>query len=114
MSFSASEIQTMLLEYEADYQIGMDVSSVASRIFYYTSGYPFLVSNLCKVIHNCKLPWTITGVDKAKKQVSKTKNTLCDDVIKNISNHRSFDHLFAESFIQENRSHINLIILISN
>lgn len=93
MSFSASEIQTMLLEYEADYQTGMDVSSVASRIFYYTSGYPFLVSALCKVIYDCKLPWTIAGVDEAKKQISKTRNTLFDDVIKNISNHRSFDHL---------------------
>lgn len=93
MSFSVSEISTMLEEYENDYQTGMDVMDVSKQIYYYTSGYPFLVSYFCKVIHDNDLSWDVEGVDEAKKKITKTGNTLFDDVIKNIKNNSQFDRL---------------------
>jgi hypothetical protein len=43
MSFNPSEISTMLAEYEADHNVGMDIAVIAEEIYRYTSGYPFMV-----------------------------------------------------------------------
>lgn len=51
MSFSAVQIATMLEEYEADNHTGMDVAVVTEEIYKYTSGYPYLVSAICKIIN---------------------------------------------------------------
>ncbi len=50
MNFSAEQTAAMLGEYEADHQTGMDVHAVAEEIVAYTSGYPVLVSTICKYI----------------------------------------------------------------
>ncbi len=50
MSFGQEEIAGMLLEYEADHHTGMDVRYMSGLLYDYTSGYPFLVSKLCKLI----------------------------------------------------------------
>ena len=50
MSFNPQEIGTMLKDYEADHQTGMDIEGVAQEIYFYTSGYPFLVSRICQHI----------------------------------------------------------------
>lgn len=57
MSFSQKQIAVMLGEYEADRQTGMDVPAVAEEIYQYTSGYPYLVSTICKILDE-KLPFT--------------------------------------------------------
>lgn len=50
MSFTADQIRGMLEEYEADHHTGMDVQAVAEEIYEYTSGYPVLVSMICRRI----------------------------------------------------------------
>lgn len=50
MSFSKQEIEKMLQEYEQDYKTGMDIRTLAESIYDYTSGYPFLVSRICKLM----------------------------------------------------------------
>ncbi len=50
MSFSETQIAGMLQAYEADYHTGMDLQAVAAEIYAYTSGYPVLVSAVCKYI----------------------------------------------------------------
>ncbi len=55
MNFSADQIRAMLEEYEEDNRTGMDVSAMAEEIYQYTSGYPYLVSALCKILDE-KLP----------------------------------------------------------
>ena len=50
MSFNAIEISTMLIEYEKDHNMGMDIMSISNEIYSYTSGYPFLVSRICHKI----------------------------------------------------------------
>lgn len=50
MGFSACQIAGMLQEYEADYDYGIDTGAIAEEIYQYTSGYPYLVSAICKLL----------------------------------------------------------------
>lgn len=50
MNFSTAQIVGMLKEYEEDHHTGMDLQAVAEEIYAYTSGYPVLVSAICKYI----------------------------------------------------------------
>ncbi|MBU3106512.1 AAA family ATPase [Clostridium gasigenes] len=72
MSFNTSEIETMLIEYCLDNNLEMDIKLFADRLYYYTSGYPFLVSRLCQIIDEdileIKSNWTLDLLEKALKQ----------------------------------------------
>ena len=86
MSFSAMEIAGMLEEYEADHHTGMDIREISSLIYTYTSGYPYLVSSLCKnmdeevlkteSIPDKNSPWTKNGFLTALKLLLNDNNTL--------------------------------------
>jgi hypothetical protein len=84
LSFSTPEIATMLTDYENDHNTGMDIAAVSERLHYYTSGYPFLVSRLCKYIDELPLEWNTHSVDEAERLILKEDNTLFDDIIKNV------------------------------
>ena len=87
MSFSAEEISTMLSEYEEDRDSGMDVKEMSKEIYSFTSGYPFLVSRICQCIdEELGKDWTIGGVQAAAKILLAEKNTLFDDLFKNLEN----------------------------
>jgi len=94
MSFNAKEISTMLVEYEKDYNTGMDISAISQEIYSYTRGYPFLVSRLCQHIDK-KLDknWTLEGVQEAVKIVLAENNTLFDDIYKNLGNYQDLYNL---------------------
>ncbi|MEG0126772.1 MAG: AAA-like domain-containing protein, partial [Clostridia bacterium] len=102
MSFSAPEIVTMLHEYESDHHTGMDAGKVAQRLFYYTSGYPFLVSLLCKTMDEERLDWTETGVMDAVKNVLYHSRdiSLFQDIQKNIENHDEFKALLVQILVE--------------
>lgn len=88
LSFSTAEIATMLKDYEIDYKTGMDIAVIAREIYRYTSGYPFLVSRICKHIdERLGKDWTIHGVQEAIKLLSNEHNTLFDDMFKNLENY---------------------------
>lgn len=50
MSFSKEDIAGMLRQYEDDYHTGMDIERLSGLLYEYTSGYPFLVSRICKLM----------------------------------------------------------------
>lgn len=50
MNFSSADIAGMLKAYEADHGMKIDIWEIADTIYDYTSGYPFLVSRLCKLM----------------------------------------------------------------
>lgn len=50
MSLACRGIEQMLNDYEEDHHTGMDTQDIARLIYDYTSGYPFLVSRICKLI----------------------------------------------------------------
>ena len=96
MSFSQKEIAGMLEEYEADWQTSMDTGKMAGLIYEYTSGYPFLVSRLCKLMdeevggaQSTGMPedgtktraWTEDGFHKAVRMILSEKNTLFESLI---------------------------------
>lgn len=90
MSFSEEEIARMLQEYEADYHTGMDIREMAQLLHDYTSGYPFLVSRLCKLIDeqvhgsdgflDKSKAWTKAGFYKAVRMILTEKNTLFESL----------------------------------
>ncbi|MCP4156860.1 MAG: hypothetical protein GY757_54610 [bacterium] len=49
LSLFPAEIAAMLEDYQKERNVKMDIPLLAERLFYYTSGYPFLVSYLCKI-----------------------------------------------------------------
>lgn len=109
MSFSTSDIAGMLKEYESDQHTGMDIQKVAEEIYDYTSGYPFLVSYICKLIDE-ELPesgdfagaakaWSPSGVAYAVKEILGRPATLFDDMRKKISDYPKLrDMLYAILF----------------
>lgn len=89
MSFSSDDIAGMLYTYEADYNTGMDIRKIADIIYDYTSGYPFLVSRICKLIdervgsrdYNKADAWTEEGLQEALKILLTERNTLFESLI---------------------------------
>jgi AAA-like domain len=93
MNFQPKEIQPMLEEYARDRNVQIDAPAVAERLFYYTAGYPFLVSKLCKIFNEEMLPektapaaWTIHDTDLAARQLIGETNVNFDELSKNLDN----------------------------
>ena len=91
LSFTAEDIAGMLAQYEADYHTGMDIKKISELLYDYTSGYPFLVSRLCKLMDE-KIAgtgmfpgrgdvWSGKGVMEAVKRLLSEKNTLFESLI---------------------------------
>jgi len=90
MSFSKNGIAGMLRDYEADHHTGMDVAVIAEMIYDYTSGYPYLVSRICKIIDEklyangiCPIgadAWTEKGLVEAVKILLSEKNPLFESL----------------------------------
>lgn len=97
MSFSKEEIAGMLQEYEMDYHTGMDISGMSGLLYDYTSGYPFLVSRLCKLVDEVisradyfgskSTAWTKNGFNEAVKLILSEKNTLFESLIGKLQNY---------------------------
>lgn len=99
MSFPIEDIAEMLLDYEKDFQTGMDIQNIATLIYNYTSGYPFMVSRICKIIDEelgGKEKWTEDGVRTAVKELLKESNTLFDDMRKKISDDEKLKKMLYE------------------
>ena len=91
MSFSAEEIAGMLEDYERDHHTGMDITEMSELIYTYTSGYPYLVSGLCKIIDeeiagSREFPdessaWSRAGFYEAEKRIVKEDNPLYESLL---------------------------------
>jgi hypothetical protein len=78
----------------------MDIMAIAEKIYENTSGYPFLVSRICKHIdEKLDKDWTENGVAKAVKIILGEKNVLFDDLAKNIENHQELSEFLYELLI---------------
>ncbi|MCO6493867.1 MAG: AAA family ATPase [Phaeodactylibacter sp.] len=106
MSFNPKEIAPMLEEYAWAESIEMDIPAIAERLYYYTSGYPFLVSKLCKVIAEKLLPankgktWTTKDVDIAVNVLLAESNTNFDSLVKNLENNQDLHELVFAILVQ--------------
>lgn len=109
MAFDVENIKDMLAEYESDHHIGMDVDGLAGLIYAYTSGYPYLVSELCKIMDeqllsqmDCKEErevWSAAGVLSAVRILLAEANTLFDDMRKKLEEYEELrEMLYALLF----------------
>ena len=105
MSFSKADIMGMLSEYEKDYQWGIDLDTVAELIYDFTSGYPYLVSRICKIIDerliqnekwNAQSAWKREGILEAVKILVKESSTLFDDIRKKLDDFPSLRNVLEE------------------
>ena len=98
MTFHPEEIAQMLNDYENDVHTGMDIKAISEEIYKYTTGYPYLVSAICKIIdERLEAEWTLDNVQQAVKIIAIGENvTLIDDLSKNIENNVELrDFLFS-------------------
>lgn len=112
MSFNKDEIKTMLDEYCAENNLMMDTHNLSENIHYYTDGYPFLVSRICQIIdekllEDEKRPWNKDDIQKSVKYLLREKNTLFDDLIKNIENNEELYSTIYGMVIDGNRISFN-------
>lgn len=97
MSFSKEEIAEMLEAYENDHHTGMNLENMAGLIYDYTSGYPFLVSKICKLLderiagseffYDKSSAWTKEGFLAAMKVLISEKNTLFESLINKLTDY---------------------------
>ena len=100
MSLSEKGIESMLKEYKNDKNLNFDTSKAAEFIYFYTSGYPFLVSRLCQIIdEKLGASWTEENMIKAIKLLLDENNTLFDDLVKNIENNNKLQNLIESIVI---------------
>lgn len=108
MSFSKNEIAKMLCEYESDYHTGMNIDEMARLIYNHTSGYPFLVSRLCKLIDekvsltmgNKANAWTLDGFMEADRILTSEKNTLFESMIGKIINYPKLNSILQNKIFK--------------
>lgn len=110
MNFYPNEIKPMLEEYAQDRDVQLDVTAIAERLFYHTSGYPFLVSKLCKIFDEKILPgkaersWTTDDVDAAARQLVQEDNPNFQELIKNLE-HNPELHRVTKDLVVNERSY---------
>lgn len=110
MSFSPKQIVGMLQDYEDDHQTGMNVSAVSECIYEYTSGYPYLVSAICKLLDE-EIPdidrfegrisvWTQEGIAEAVKVILTEKPPLLDSLAKQLDAYRDLKEMLEQIIYQ--------------
>ena len=113
MNFSAAQIAAMLEEYEQDNHTGMNVEEMAEGIYGYTSGYPYLVSAICKFLDE-EIPemdgfedvasvWTKEGIQEAVKILLNENTPLFDSMVKQLDTFKDLKGLIEEVLYQGKR-----------
>ena len=92
MSFSVNDIAGMLMEYENDHHTGMDIAKLSQLIYDYTSGYPVLVSSICKYMDENQ-SWNDLSFENAVKYLVKEKNPLVESLINKLEDDKNLRNL---------------------
>ncbi|MDE7477710.1 MAG: AAA-like domain-containing protein, partial [Lachnospiraceae bacterium] len=106
MSFSVKQIASMLQEYENENHTGMDIDIISTCIYDYTSGYPYLVSAVCRLLDE-ELPemeqflngtnaWTKEGIAEAVKIILKDKAPLFDSMVRQLDIYKELRNILED------------------
>jgi hypothetical protein len=94
MNLSPNEIKPMLDDYAQEQGVTMDSKAISELLFYYTSGYPYLTSHLCKIVAEEILPtktvkeWTEADIYKAfQLLIRRQNNPNFDTLVKNLKDY---------------------------
>ena len=111
MNLQPAEIKPMLAEYCADRSVKMNTRKIADRLFYFTSGYPFLVSKICKMLDEADVPlkksrkWTTEDIDAAAQALITQTNTNFESLIKNLEHNTAlYESVYNIAVDAETRS----------
>ena len=106
MSFSQADIAGMLEEYENDCHTGMEIAGMAALLHAYTSGYPFLVSRLCKLMDEKiagsegfpkkRDAWTKEGFLSAVRMLLTEENTLFESMDNKLMDYPELKQMLKE------------------
>jgi len=103
MSFNVNEIETMLEDYLTENpDVEMNLSAIASRIHYFTNGYPFFVSYLCKLMDESfhgSDKWNLRNLEKAVNMLLERETTNFESLIQNLENHEELYKLVRQILI---------------
>ncbi|BBE30634.1 hypothetical protein OSSY52_07750 [Tepiditoga spiralis] len=103
LAFNPDEISTMIVDYYKDrgYELN-NVKHISEKLYYYTSGYPFLVSKLCQIIDEemkVEKEWSDEILQDAVKIILKKQNTNFESLIKNLENNEDIYNLVYKIII---------------
>ena len=94
----------MLEEYEEEHHTGMDLQAVSEEIYAYTSGYPVLVSAICKYIdedldsdeefENQEQMWSKEGVVHAVMKILVAHTPLFESMIRHLDEYPEMKQMF--------------------
>lgn len=109
LSFNPKEIETMLRQYVEEKSAKMNIELIAKKLYYYTSGYPFLVSKLCQIIDEelQKTDWKVKDLEIAVDLLLKQENTNFDSLIKNLENNPDLYKLVEKLTLQSTKVDYN-------
>ena len=99
LNFLPEEIASMLKSYSSEKKVNMDVNKISDILFYYTYGYPFLVSIVCKVIDEeimndaPDLIWKTEYIEMSIAKILNKNNTNFGSLIKNLENNENLFNL---------------------
>lgn len=100
MSLTELAIQGMLKEYEDDCRTGMNIGQIAGLLFEYTSGYPYLVSRLCKWMDETSKSidnvWTKEGFLEAVRQLLSENNMLFESLIGKLTDYPELNRMLEK------------------
>jgi len=100
LSFSPSEIIGMLEDYEQDHHTGMDIVAIADEIYFYTNGYPVMVSRVCWYLDRSIKQWNLEGVREAiRRLIRETDNELFKSLSQNFEGNDQIYQLMYDILI---------------
>ena len=115
MSLSEKGIEGMLEEYKNDRKIELDTKKASEFIYFYTTGYPFLVSRICQIIdEDLGASWSEENMIRAVKLLLLENNTLFDDLVKNIENNKELKEYMFNLIMNGSGNRFNLLNPIIN
>ncbi len=112
MSFSAKDISGMLCEYEKDNNTGMRIDFISQLIYSYTSGYPVLVSDICKKNDentDAEIRWTREGIVKAVGEIVMTRTPLFESLINKVEDNESLKKCVYDILINGEKINYSLL-----
>ena len=100
MNFSVNDIAGMLTEYEQDHHTGMNIAKLSQLIYDYTSGYPVLVSSICKYMDENQKNWTSENLVSAVKVIIVSRIPLFESLINKLEDDQQLCNLLYRLLFQ--------------
>ncbi len=111
MSFTADQIAAMLQEYENDKKMGINPKAIAEEIYRYTSGYPYLVSGICKWLDEELAgadAWTKEGIMEAVKGLLDERIALFESMVRQLEEYPEIKRMLHAVLFEGRRVVFNI------